>query len=427
MTNIFQRRESEVRSYCRSFPVVFERAKDSFLYDAAGRAYLDFFCGAGTMNYGHNPDEMKKALIEYLQNDGVIHSLDMMTAAKKTFLERFESIILQPRGLDFKIQFVAPSGANAIEAALKLSRAVKNRSNVIAFTNSYHGLSAGALSVTSNSFYRREAYIQRSNAVFMPYDGYFGPDIDTIEYLRKYLEDESSGLDRPAAVVIETTQAEGGVRSASDRWLQQLQWLCREFDMLMIVDDVQVGNGRAGTFFSFERAGIQPDMVAMSKAIGGCGLPLSILLLKPELDQWKPGEHTGTFRGNNLAFVAASEALRYWETNDFSQTIAHKSQIMADRLNQIKTKYPQLDIQIRGVGMIYGMEIPNPEISQAAASEAFNQGLIVELCGVKHNVIKFLPPLTIKENYLTLGLDIIDKSLQSVLSKISVAAIGDFL
>jgi len=167
MTNIFQRRESEVRSYCRSFPAVFERAKDSFLYDASGRAYLDFFCGAGTMNYGHNPDAMKQALIEYLQNDGVIHSLDMMTAAKKTFLERFESIILQPRGLDYKIQFVAPSGANAIEAALKLARIAKNRSNIIAFTYSYHGLSAGALSVTGNSFYRREFWRIPINAMFL--------------------------------------------------------------------------------------------------------------------------------------------------------------------------------------------------------------------------------------------------------------------
>ena len=311
--DIFEKRESNVRSYCRSFPTVFEKAKGPFVFDTEGRRYLDFFCGAGSLNYGHNPEGMKQAIIEYLQQDGIIHSLDMHTVAKRRFMEKFDSVILTPRGLPYKMQFVAPSGANAMEAALKLARRVTGRSNVIAFPNGYHGLSAGALSVTGNSFYRHESFINRTDVTFMPFDRYFGESVNTVEYIRRLLEDRGSGIDLPAAVVVETIQAEGGVRVAREAWLRELEHLCRAYEMLLIVDDVQVGNGRTGSYFSFEPAGIVPDMVAVSKSISGFGMPLAMLLLRPELDQWKPGEHTGTFRGFNLAFVAAAEALRNWE------------------------------------------------------------------------------------------------------------------
>lgn len=415
--NIFQRRESEVRSYCRTFPAIFQKAKGAFLYDEKGKRYIDFFSGAGTLNYGHNNSAMKKSIIDYLNADYVTHSLDMATSAKQKFLEEFESVILQPRGLDYKIQFTGPTGTNANEAALKLARIVKKRSNVIAFTNGFHGLSSGSLSVTSNAYYRNEVFTSRLNVSFMPYDGYFGENVNTIDYLRRFLDDKSSGIDLPAAVIMETIQSEGGVNVAGRQWLKDLEGLCRDFDMLLIVDDIQVGIGRGGTFFSFERAGIKPDIVTLSKSISGFGLPMSLVLIKPEFDQWKPGEHTGTFRGNNLAFVTATEALQYWKTEEFSESANKKGKIIEKNLRNIQERYPELEIKVRGLGMIYGLEVPSPEISESITREAFERGLILELCGAKNNVLKFLPPLTIDESTLEEGLGIIDQCFKAVLKK----------
>ncbi len=413
---IFQQRESEVRSYCRSFPAVFEHARGPFIYDDQGKEYIDFFSGAGTLNYGHNNPIMKQAIIEYLQSDGVVHSLDMATTAKRRLLEHFELYILKPRELDYKVQFTNPTGTNTVEAALKLARIVKKRSNLIAFTNGFHGLTSGALSVTGNAFYRNDAFVNRANVTFMPFDGYFGESVNTIEYIRKLIEDESSGVDMPAAVIVETIQSEGGVYIAGAQWLRELEQLCREFDILLIVDDIQVGCGRTGRFFSFEESGIYPDMVALSKSIGGFGLPMSLLLIRPELDLWKPGEHTGTFRGNNLSFVAAAEAIRcYWETNDFTESIDKKSKLLSKMLRGIQQRYTELEMQIRGSGMIYGLEIKAPGFTKTVATEAFQQGVIIETCGSRDSVMKFLPPLIIDDKVLTDGVEVISQSIQKVL------------
>src|SRR5688572_26173076 len=283
-TDIFSTRESEVRSYCRAFPAVFAQARGACLYDEAGTEYIDFFAGAGTLNYGHNHPDIKAAVLEYLQQDGIIHGLDMWTVAKRQFLETFEDVILKPRNLSYKVQFTGPTGTNAVEAALKLARKVKNRGNIISFTNGYHGLSAGALAATGNRHFRTEAFINRADVSFMPFEGYFGPQVNTLEYLRRFLADASSGVDVPAAIIVETVQAEGGINVASVEWLKGLEALCSEFDILLIVDDIQTGNGRTGSFFSFEPAGIRPDIVTISKAIGGMGLPMSLVLIQPEID-----------------------------------------------------------------------------------------------------------------------------------------------
>ena len=412
---VFERLESQVRTYSRSFPAVFEKARGSLLYDIQGRRYIDFFCGAGSLNYGHNNPALKGTLLDYLNSDGIVHGLDMATSAKARFLEKFEAVILAPRGMDYKIQFTGPTGTNAVEAALKLARKVKKRSNIIAFTNGFHGLSSGSLAATARSFYRNEAFINRSNVSFMPFDGYFGKDVNTIDYIRQFIEDGSSGVDLPAAVLVETIQAEGGVRVARKEWLQELRGLCEQFDILLIIDDIQVGCGRTGTFFSFEPAQIKPDVVILSKSISGFGLPMSLVLIKPDLDQWEPGEHTGTFRGNNLAFVTGAEALRYWENDCLSLAIGQKTRMLADVLRELEDRYPQLDPQTRGTGLIYGFEISSPQISRQVAREAFDRGLIIELCGAKNNVLKFIPALTIEEEVLQEGLDVIERSIQSVL------------
>ncbi len=412
---IFEELESEVRGYVRAFPAIFDVAKGSFIYDEHGNEYIDFFAGAGTLNYGHNNPLISQALIEYLQHDGIVHSLDKATVAKKQFLHKFHDTILAPRNLSYKIQFTGPTGTNAVETALKLARMVKRRSNVIAFTNGYHGLTMGSLAVTGNDFYRDESYGARNNADSVPFDGYLGPDINTIDYLRKFLEDGSSGIDLPAAIIVETVQGEGGINVASVKWLQELEALCREYDILLIIDDIQVGNGRTGTFFSFERAGIKPDMVCMSKSIGG-GLPMAILLMRPELDQWQPGEHTGTFRGNNLAFVAATQALSYWDNDDFSESVKYKGRIMEEELKKIVEKYPQLDIELRGIGMVWGLDIPRSGFASLVSREAFDKQLIIELAGADDNVVKFLPALTIDEETLRKGIDLIDQAIGDLLS-----------
>lgn len=413
---IFEELESEVRGYVRSFPAIFDTAKGSYIYDEHGTKYIDFFAGAGTLNYGHNNPIITEALIEYLQRDGIVHALDKATVAKKNFLQKFQDTILVPRGLNYKIQFTGPTGTNAVETALKLARMVKRRSNVIAFTNGYHGLTMGALAVTGNDFYRDESYGARNNADSVPFDGYFGPDVNTIDYLRKFLTDGSSGIDLPAAIIVETVQGEGGINVASTKWLQELSELCHEFDILLIIDDIQVGNGRTGTFFSFEEAGIKPDMVCMSKSIGG-GLPMAILLMRPELDQWQPGEHTGTFRGNNLAFIAATQALSYWENEDFSESIKYKGRIMQEELQKIADKYPQLDIELRGRGMVWGLDIGRGGFPGEVSKEAFANHLIIELAGADDSVVKFLPALTIEEETLREGMALIDKAIGDVLQR----------
>ena len=411
---IFEEMESEVRGYVRAFPAIFDRARCAHLYDEHGNSYIDFFAGAGTLNYGHNNPVISEALIEYLQQDGIVHALDKATVAKRAFMEKFRDTILKPRGLDYKIQFTGPTGTNAVETALKLARMVKGRSNVIAFTNGYHGLTMGSLAVTGNDFYRDESYGARNNADSIPFDGYLGEGVNTIDYLRKFISDKSSGIDLPAAIIVETVQGEGGINVASVTWLQELEMLCRDFDILLIIDDIQMANGRTGTFFSFEEAGIKPDMVTVSKSIGG-GLPMALLLMRPELDQWKPGEHTGTFRGNNLAFVAATKALGYWDNNDFADSIVYKGKIMEQALQGIVNKYPELEIKLRGRGMVWGLDFECAGFAGDTSKAAFENYLLIELAGSENNVVKFLPPLVIDEETLREGLAIIDRVIGELL------------
>ncbi len=419
---IFDHLESEVRSYCRAFPVVFQKAQGPFLYDESGSEYIDFFAGAGTLNYGHNNPLIKRAVMTYLEQDGLVHGLDMMTVAKREFLETFQELILAPRQLDYKVQFTGPTGTNAVEAALKLARKVKQRSNVIAFTNGYHGLSAGALAVTGNRHFRNEAFVNRLDVSFMPFDGYLGAGTDTLHYLRRCLVDASSGLDVPAAIILETIQAEGGINVARYEWLRGLEAICREFDILLIVDDIQVGNGRTGTFFSFEAAGIHPDIVTISKAIGGLGLPMSLVLMDRKIDLWKPAEHTGTFRGNNLAFVGATAALGYWRTGAFASEVARKGKLVEGLLAAIADHNPELGLKVKGRGLIYGLEFSDPAMAKAVSRRAFERKLIIELAGAEDQVLKFLPPLVIEDEILERGIGIVEASLDSVLGKAPVFA-----
>ena len=421
---IFEEMESEVRGYVRSFPAVFHVARGSEIFDEFDNRYIDFFAGAGTLNYGHNNPLITDALIDYLKEGGIVHGLDKATKAKREFLTKFRDTILAPRNLNYKVQFTGPTGTNAVETALKLARMIKQRSNIISFTNGYHGLTLGALAVTGNYDYKDESYGARSNVAFMPFDGYLGEGVDTVDYLRRFLEDGSSGVDLPAAIIVETVQGEGGINVASVEWLKKLEQLCREFDILLIIDDIQVGNGRTGTFFSFERAGIYPDMVTLSKSIGG-GLPMALLLMRPDLDQWQPGEHTGTFRGNNLAFVASTQALGYWDNNDFADAVQQKGEFLRQELERIAANFPQLEASVRGLGMVQGLVLPQKGVAGEASKECFERGLIIETAGAEDHVLKFLPSLLIEEDILREGLEIVEQALGELVQRRENLRFGD--
>jgi diaminobutyrate-2-oxoglutarate transaminase len=412
----FDRIESAVRSYCRTFPTVFTRSRGSSLWDEAGQEYLDFFSGAGALNYGHNNPLLKRRILEYLEADGVAHSLDMATVAKRDFLERFERIVLRPRGLDHKVQFVGPTGTNAVEAALKLARKVTRRTPVVYFTDAYHGMTLGALAVTGNAAKRMGAGVPLLFTTPMPFDGYLGPQVDTVDVLATYLDDPASGLDKPAAVIVETVQAEGGLNVASYGWLQRLAALSKRHGILLIVDDIQVGCGRTGTFFSFERAGIEPDIVTLSKSISGYGLPMALVLMKPGLDVWAPGEHNGTFRGNNLAFVAGAEALTYWEDDTFARDVQRKGEKVEAGLRQIAADHPEARATVRGRGLIQGLACDRPGLAQEVAARCFERRLIIETAGPQDGVLKLLPPLVVEDHEIDRALRIIDGALGAALS-----------
>ncbi len=409
--------ESQVRSYSRSFPVVFTKATGSCLTDEKGKEYLDFFSGAGALNYGHNNPHLKQPLLEYIENDGITHGLDMATHAKQQFLERFNEIILKPRSLEYKVQFAGPTGTNAVEAALKLARKITGRQTVFHFVNSYHGLSLGSLAVTANVSKRNSAGVPLHYSLPMFFDGDLGPDTDTLDYLEALLENPGNGVGIPAAIIVETIQAEGGVKVAGREWLRRLERIAKEYGIVLIADDIQVGCGRTGDFFSFEFAGITPGLVCLSKSIGGYGLPMSLVLIRPDLDIWAPGEHTGTFRGNNLAFVTASEALSYWLDRTFSNSIFEKSCQAVCQLQQIALDYPEAKAHVRGRGLIQGLVFQSDNFAKKLAQKAFSHGLIIEACGPKDNVLKLLPPLTVTNEQLEEGIFIIEQCLESVLAE----------
>ncbi|GAA1963810.1 diaminobutyrate--2-oxoglutarate transaminase [Agromyces allii] len=416
---VFDRRESEVRGYVRAFPVVFDRAVGSTLVGEDGREYLDFFAGAGVLNYGHNNPLFTRALVEYLERDGIIHGLDMATSAKKAFIEAFERLVLEPRGLDHKLQFTGPTGANAVEAALKVARQATGRTNVIAFTNAFHGLSIGALAATGNSHYRGAAGITLDNITRLPYDGYLGADVDTLDLLEKMLDDPGSGVDLPSAVIVEAVQGEGGINVASAAWLQRLRAITAERGILLILDEIQAGVGRTGAFFAFEESGIVPDIVTVSKSISGSGLPMSLVLLRPEVDVWKPGAHTGTFRGNNLAFVSARAALEnYWADTALVDGVAAKSALLRGELEQIAAENPELGFVVRGRGLMYGLACDADRgLAARISKQAFTRGLVIETSGAHDEVLKFLPALTISEDELLKGLAIVRESLAAALAE----------
>lgn len=417
-TTVFEQYESEVRSYCRKFPEVFVSSKGAYIHSESGRDYLDFFCGAGALNYGHNHPYVKQKAVDYLMGDGIVHALDMYTVAKREFLETFEEKILKPRGLNYKVQFPGPTGTNAVEAALKLARKVKGRRTVMGLMGCFHGMTLGALALTCERDARAGAGVPLNDIVHVPAP-YMFPGLDTIEYVDQILSDDHSGIEVPAAFILETVQAEGGIQVFGADFLKRLRALCDKHDMLLIVDDIQVGCGRTGSFFSFERAGIQPDIVTLSKSIGGLGLPMALTLFRPELDIWSPGEHNGTFRGNQVAFVAAKAAIEVMVGEALDKNVRDNEEVLREGLSAVAAMDERLSV--RGIGYIWGIDcgaIPVDGFARRVICKCFENGLIVELAGRKDCVVKLMPPLIADKATLEKGIAILEASLKECLAEL---------
>lgn len=411
MSPIIEKLESNVRSYCRSFPATFKSAEGALITDAQGRSYIDLFAGAGALNYGHNDPDLKNSLVDYILNDGIAHALDLTTVAKENFLQAFSDLILAPRNLSYRVMFPGPTGTNAVEAALKIARKITGRTEVIAFTNAFHGMTLGSLALTGNQGKRKGAGVPLSSVTRMPFDGYLGENIDTLDYLERALQDTSSGVELPAAIIVETVQAEGGIHVASNKWLKRLSTIAKRSGTLLIVDDIQAGCGRTGTFFSFENSGIVPDIVCLSKSLSGFGLPFALTLVHPDLDALSPGQHNGTFRGNNLAFVTATAALhKYWADEKLELEVREKSLLTGQKLEAIAREF---NGQRRGRGLIQGVAFSDPRLATEASKEAFARAVIVETSGAKDEVLKVLPPLTIEKSLLIEALDRVHLAVRS--------------
>lgn len=419
--SIFARRESEARSYCRGFPAVFTSARGAVLTTAEGRNYIDFLAGCSSLNYGHNDPDMKAALADYIAGDGVTHGLDMFTGAKAAFLEAFERIVLEPRGMSHRVLFTGPTGTNAVEAALKIARKVTGRTNVISFTNGFHGVTLGALSATGNGYHRGGAGVPLTNITHMPFDGSMGDGVDTAEVLNRMLSEPSSGIEPPAAIILETVQGEGGLNAASREWVRRIERIARAQGALLIVDDIQAGCGRTGTFFSFEEIGVSPDIVTMAKSLSGYGLPLAVVLVKPEYDVFGPAEHNGTFRGNNHAFVTARVALeKFWADAAFQETVAQRGAYLKRRMGAIASMLPAG--RLKGRGMMIGIDVGSGALASDICARCFENGLVIETSGAHDEVVKVLCPITIDEDTLARGLDILEAAVAEIVESTRIAA-----
>jgi len=412
-TEIFETRESEIRGYCRAYPTVFTRASNARQWDENGKSYIDFFAGAGVLNFGHNNERMKAALIQFIQDDGIAHSLDMHTTIKREFMESFVDTILKPRNMDHKLQFIGPTGTNAVEAALKMARKVTGRSNVVAFSHGFHGMTLGSLACTANDYFRAASGVPLEHVTRLPFEHAPGGGVEQLKAYGDAIKDPSSGLKAPAAFLVEPIQAEGGVNVASKEWLLTIQSLAKEHGALLILDDIQAGCGRTGSYFSFDAMGLDPDIVTLAKGIGGFGTPMAMNLIKPEHDKhWMPGEHTGTFRGQGLSFVAGKEALGYFKDDTLLIEVRAKGELIRTHIENIAEKHK---LDVRGRGMMQGLDILDGAKSKEIAAACFQSGLLVGPCGTGGQVIKLIPPLTIPNEDLREGLDILSTCVDKVL------------
>jgi diaminobutyrate-2-oxoglutarate transaminase len=425
--------ESSARTYAASFPRLFVHAKGMRVRDSDGREYLDCLSNAGTLALGHNHPEVNEAVRGFLETDALQQALDLATPAKYEFVKELFGLL--PRSLreHGRIQFCGPSGADAVEAAMKLTRHHSGRHDIFAFHGAYHGMTAGALSAMGNLGCKTG--LSLSGVHFLPYPYTFrcpfgtdGSQTDelSLAYLRRVLSDPESGVARPAAVIVEVVQGEGGCIPASARWLRGLREITEQHDIALIVDEVQTGLGRTGHLFGIEHADITPDVLVLSKAIGG-GYPMSVVVYHERLDTWKAGMHAGTFRGNQIAMVAGRVTMEIIQRDRLALRAARLGESLLGALRRIAAEFPCIG-EVRGRGLMIGVEIVRRDVAageapadgalaRAIKQQCFEQGLIVESGGRHGAVLRFLPPLTISESEMGAVVDRFGSALEAVLRK----------
>jgi diaminobutyrate-2-oxoglutarate transaminase len=416
--------ESNARAYPRNLPIAIAGATGSFLRDVDGNVFIDFLSGAGVLSLGHNHPEVVQAAAE--QFDVLTHGLDFPTPARREFIGAQLSML--PPGLRArtKLHFCGPGGANAVDAALKLCKTATGRGDVVAFQGGFHGSSHAAMALTGLVSQKRPIANGMPGVHFFPYSFCsrcpmgLTPDsceINCVGFLEKSLRDVNGGVPRPAAVVLEMVQGEGGVVPARREFVRRVRALTRELDIPLVVDEVQTGCGRTGTWFAFEQYDIEPDVIVASKALSGMGLPVALILYDKRLDTWAPGAHTGTFRGNQAAFAAGTTTVRIVQRDDVLGNVRRRGAQLRDRLSAIHD-HPWVR-EIRGRGLMWGVELAAPHngrpatgYARAVQAHALRNGLIVELGGRDDSVIRLMPPLNVTANVIDLAstilLDAID-------------------
>ena len=427
--------ESNARSYPRKFPFALAKAQGSWIEDVEGNKYLDFLCGAGTLALGHNDPEVNQAMVDMLTGNLPLHTLDLTTPVKDTFVHTLLNLLPGELKNNAKIQFCSPSGTDAVDAALKLCKTATGRSSIIAFNGAYHGMGHGALALTGNLHAKNKVNDLMPNVHFMPYPYSYrcpfglGGDAGTdaaCAYFERMLKDPECGITKPAAVILETIQGEGGVIPAPVEFLQTVRRVTKELDIPMIVDEIQCGIGRSGRFFAFEYADIVPDVILSSKAIGG-SQPLSVVIYNKKLDVWEPGAHAGTFRGNQLAMRAGTVVMNRVSKPDFLDDVVKKGEIFAKRLEEIKSKVSIIG-DVRGKGLMRGIEFVDPksqsdslgakkasgEIAALVQKRCFENRLVMEKGGRNGAVMRCLCALNVTMEDLEKALDIIEKVIIEV-------------
>ncbi len=431
--------ESSARSYPRKFPFALKSAKGSWIEDVEGNRYLDFLCGAGTLALGHNDDEVNKAMIDLIASGAPLHTLDLTTPVKDKYVETIFSILPEEMQGNVKIQFCSPSGTDAVDAAIKLCKTATGRGTVIAFSGGYHGMGHGAMALTGNLNAKSKVQNLMPGVQFMPYPNSYrcpfglGGDDGTkaaCAYFERALKDPESGISKPAAVIIEPIQGEGGVVPAPALFLQTVRRVTKELDIPMIVDEIQCGIGRSGNVFAFEESGIIPDVILMSKAIGG-SQPMSVVVYNKALDKWTAGAHAGTFRGNQLAMAAGTVVLERISKPEFLAEVRRKGERIRKALDKLKTEVSIIG-DVRGRGLMQGIEFidPNgekdlmghPEPSGTIAADVqrrcFEHKLVMEKGGRNGSVMRCLCALTVTDEEIDTMLSIFSAVVKEIDSEL---------
>ncbi|MFJ4903012.1 diaminobutyrate--2-oxoglutarate transaminase family protein [Streptomyces sp. NPDC088727] len=412
-------RESAARTYARSLPIVPVRARGLTIEGADGRRYLDCLSGAGTLALGHNHPVVLEAIKKVLDSGAPLHVLDLATPVKDAFTTELFATLPREFAENARIQFCGPAGTDAVEAAFKLVRAATGRSGLLAFTGAYHGMTAGALAASGGAEDVRVTRLPFPQEYRCPFGvgGERGARI-AARWTETVLDDPKSGTPTPAGMILEPVQGEGGVNPAPDSWLRRMRDITAARSIPLIADEVQTGVGRTGAFWAVEHSGIVPDVMVLSKAIGG-SLPLAVIVYRSELDTWQPGAHAGTFRGNQLAMAAGTATLAYVRENRLAERAGTLGARMLASLRALAADHPCIG-DVRGRGLMIGVELvdpeaapvdkgsaapPDPALAVAVQQECLRRGLIVELGGRHSTVVRLLPPLTLTDEQATAVID----------------------